>query len=267
MKPLRQSFALVLRTPRVWLVQVAGNVAILLLYAGWLRLPEAHWWELALNAIVPLLMFVGAVVLHGGTLDYYRRAQADRAALLTPALRNALRHVVAIVIWLLVFFILWNQLDWLDNRSYGITGVLRSSLPAWLRKHTTEEGLNDSFGFLIAALRWVVLPGLLLPMALLSAELGLRGLKRFREWGRMLRSLSYWVVLAVAAIIGVAVTDALIDWKPGQETASLLQEEFSVIVRLLVAYLLALFCWLWVCSMLGRLRLAGEPAAQPSQDS
>ncbi len=267
MKPLRQSLALLLHTPRLWLVQVTGNVAILLLYAGWLRLPEAHLWELILNALVPLLIFVGAVVLHGGTLDYFRRSQADRAALLIPAFRNASRHLFAIVIWLVVFFILWNQLNWLDNNSYRISGFLRSSLPAWLRKHTTDNGFDDSFGFLVAVLRWVIIPGLLLPMALLTAELGLRGLKRFREWGRMLRSLDYWLVIALAAFIGVALTDALMDWKPKQQTATLFQEEVSVIIRLIVAYLLALFSWLWVCSMLGRLRPAGEPAAEPAQHS
>ncbi|HYX54376.1 MAG TPA: hypothetical protein VE783_13045 [Candidatus Limnocylindrales bacterium] len=267
MKPLRQSFALVLRTPRLWLVQVAGNVAILLLYAGWLRLAEAHWWELVLNLLVPLMIFAGAVVLHGGTLNFYCDAQSDPAALITPAFRNALRHLVAIVIWIVVFFILWDQLNWLDNYSYKITGFLRSSLPAWLRKHTAEEGLNDSFGYLIAVLRWVVLPGLLLPMALLTAELGLSGLKRFREWGRMLRSVSYWVVLALAAIIGVVLTDVLMEWKPRQETATLFQEEVSVVIRMIVAYGLALFSWLWVCSMLGRLRPAGEPAAEPAQNS
>ena len=97
MKPLREAFVLVLRTPRLWAVQFLGNAVILLLYAGWLRLPEAHWWDLLLNFVVLLLAIVGALALHGGTLNYFPSAHADRAALAREADLAGDRHRAPLV--------------------------------------------------------------------------------------------------------------------------------------------------------------------------
>lgn len=252
MKPLREAFGLVLRTPRLWAVQFLGNAVILLLYAGWLRLPEAHWWDLLLNLLVLVLAIVGALVLHGGTLDYFLRAHADSAAMLMPNFKRAWKHCLAIAIWALVFLFLCFQADKLGDYSYSFPGYLRSELPSWLRKHTTDNGFTTFYDFMVGVILWIVLPGLLLPGALLAANNGLRGLIRVREWGRVLRRVSYWVVLVLAVVpAGIAVI-LLLDWKMNSATATLRGEEISLILRLLACYVIALFAWLWVCSMVGR---------------
>ncbi len=261
MKPFRETFTLVLRTPRLWGVQFLGNALILALFAGWLRLPEAHWWDLLLNALVIVLVVAGAMVLHGGTLNYFQSAHADRSALLTPEFKKALRHLLAIAVWAVVFFFLWFQADRLDGYQYSFPGYVRSEFPVWLRRHITETGLTDVYLFVVTALRWVVLPGLLLPWALLAAEQGFRGMVQVREWVKIIRHVSYWVVLALAATVGVVAIGVLLEWKLNPETATLLSEEISLVLRLLACYLIGLFCWLWVCSMLGRLRSGGQPAA------
>ena len=252
MKPMREAFVLVVRTPRLWAVQFLGNAVILLLYAGWLRLPEAHWWDLLLNLLVLLLAIVGALVLHGGTLNYFPSAHADRAALLSPNFRQALRHCLAIAIWALVFFFLCFQADRLGDYAYTFPAYLRAELPSWLRKHTTPDGFTSLYSFMVGFIVWVVLPGLLLPGALLAANQGFRGLIRLRAWGRVLRRVSYWVVLVLAVVpAGIAVM-LLLDWKMNPDTATLRGEEISLILRLLASYVIALFAWLWVCSMAGR---------------
>ena len=252
MKPLREAFVVVLRTPRLWAVQFLGNAVILLLYAGWLRLPEAHWWDLLLNLIVVLLAIVGALVLHGGTLNYFSNAHVDRAALLIPNFKQALKHCLAIAIWAVIFLFLCFQADKLGDYSYSFPGYLRSELPSWIRKHTTANGFTSVYDFMVGVLLWIVLPGLLLPGVLLAANLGFRGLVRLREWGRVLRQVSYWVVLVFAVIpAGVAVV-LLLEWKMNPDTATLRGEEISLILRLLASYVIALFAWLWVCSMVGR---------------
>src|SRR6185437_5915413 len=109
MKPLRESLALLLHTPRLWALQLAGNILIFVLYAGWLRLPEAHWWDLLLNVIVVLLAVAGALVLHGGTLNYLSEAHADRSALLTPNFKKALKNFLAIAIWALIFVFVCSE--------------------------------------------------------------------------------------------------------------------------------------------------------------
>jgi hypothetical protein len=49
----------------------------------------------------------------------------------------------------------------------------------------------------------------------------------------------------------------LLDWKMNPGTATLRGEEISVILRLLASYVIALFAWLWVCSMVGRVYQGG----------
>jgi len=252
MKPLREAFALVLRTPRLWAIQFVGNAVILLLYAAWLRLPEAHWWDLLLNVVVLLLAILGALVLHGGTLNYLTRAHADRTALLMSNFKTALKHSLAIALWALVFFFLCSQAFKLGDYGYSFPGYLRSELPSWIRKHTTADGFMTVYDVVVGFILWVILPGLLLPGALLAANHGFRGLARLREWRRLLRRVSYWVVLMLAVIPAGIVIMLLLEWKMNPATATLPAEEISLILRLLVCYLIALFAWLWVCSMVGR---------------
>ena len=252
MKPLREAFALVLRTPRLWAIQFVGNVVILLLYAAWLRLPEAHWWDLLLNVVVLLLAILGALVLHGGTLNYFTRAHADRTALLMPNFKTALKHSLAIALWALVLFFLCFQADKLGDYAYTFPGYLRSELPSWLRKHTSANGFTSVYDFVVGFILWIILPGLLLPAALLAANQGFRGLARLREWRRVLRRVSYWVVLMLAVIPAGIVIMLLLEWKMNPATATLRAEEISLILRLLASYVIALFAWLSVCSMLGR---------------
>jgi len=257
MKPLRDSIALVLRTPRLWALQLAGNVVILLLYAGWLRLPEAHWWDLLLNLIILLLAVAAALVLHGGTLNYFSEAHADRSALLTPNFNNALKHFLAIAIWALIFIFVCSETDKLGDYSYSLPGYVRSELPSWLRKYTTDAAFTGIYNFIAGFLLWIVMPGLLLPGALLAANQGIRGLIRLGEWRGMLRHVSYWVVLMLAIIPAGIVMMVLLDWKMNPDTATLRGEEVSLILRLTACYVIALFSWLWVSSMVGRTYLLG----------
>ena len=201
--------------------------------------------------MVLLLAILGALVLHGGTLNYFTRAHADRTALLMPNFKQALKHCLAIAIWALVFFFLCFQADKLGDYAYTFPGYLRSELPSWLRKHTTANGFTSVYDFVVGFILWIILPGLLLPAALLAANQGFRGFVRVREWGRVLRRVSYWLVLVLAVIPAGIVVVLLLDWK-NPATATLRGEEISLVLRLLASYVIALFAWLWVCSMVGR---------------
>lgn len=257
MKALRESITLVLHSPRLWVLQLVGNGIIFLLYAGWLRLPEAHWWDLLLNLIVILLAVAGALVLHGGTLNYLSEAHADRSALLTPNFKKALKHFLAIAIWALIFVFVCVETDKLGDFSYSFPGYLRSELPNWLRKYTTDAAFTGIYNFMAGFLLWIVMPGLLLPGALLAASQGVRGLTRLGEWRSVLRRVSYWVVLMLAIIPAGIVIALLLGWKVNPDTATLRGEEVGLILRLLACYVIGLFAWLWVCSMVGRTYLLG----------
>lgn len=262
---LNDTLVLAVTSWRLWLLQFLGNVVIFLLFAWWLRLPDAHWWQLLFGLLLILFGFAAALVLHGGTLDFFQIAHRGKEGTLAMAFSKALRHLPAIALCAAIFFLLQWLLGKLEQYSILLPGYLRSEFPAWLRRMISEPRLDSIYSGVLWLLRWVVLPGLLLPFALFCADQGFRGLTALRDWWRVQRSLSYWIVLLIAALLGVVATDAIMDWKLDPRTATLQAEEASLFFRLLFAYLLGIFSWLLACSVLGRktVHTGGESGAQP----
>ena len=128
----------------------------------------------------------------------------------------------------------------------------------------SEPAIRNLYICFIGFLRWVLLPGLLLPVALLCADKNFRGFIQLRAWSRMLRNVSYWVVLIIAALIGVYCNVKILGWTLNPKTASLGAEKVWLGFRLIVVYLLAIFSWLWVCAMLARSRLKADSGVQKS---
>ena len=263
-KSLSASFVSALRHPRVWLLQFFGNVAIFLLFIWWLNFPDAYWWQLLFTLLVALLLVVSVLALHGGTLNYYWDISEDKNAGLLNALNRALKptHLLAFAIWAFVLHFLFHLISHLDAYQYAFPGYLRSEFPAWLRRLISEKAMDNCYATFVGFLHWVVLPGLLLPLGLLCADKGFRGIIMFRVWWRTVRNWAYWIVLILAAIIGVYCVGKIMGWLLDPRTATLGGEKTWLSFRMFFAYLLALFSWLWVCSMLGRARPHPEPPAE-----
>jgi hypothetical protein len=255
---LRDALSLSLKSWRLWIVQFAGNAIIVALFVGWLRVPEAHWWQLIFQALLILALLAAVLVLHGGTLTYFQSAHENRAAQLVPAFQKALKHIAALAVCVFIVHIPWALSGHLYNYQTSFPGYLRSGFPAWLRRMISEPALDNTYTFLLFVLRWVILPGLLLPFLLFCAERGFRGFVAFRDWGKTVRSLAYWIALVVAVIVGVYFVEIVMGW---HRPSTLRGELASFGMRQLLAYLLALFSWLFVASMLGRTRSTGQPNA------
>ena len=258
---LREALVLSLKNWRLWLMQFTGNAIIFALFVGWLRVPDAHWWELLFQALLILAILASILVLHGGTLAYFQSAHADQEGQLLPAFRKALKHVAALAVCLFVLLLVWGLIGHLYNYETSFPGYLRSGFPGWLRRMISEPALDNTYTFLLFVLRWVILPGLLLPFVLFCAERGFRGFVAFRDWRKTVPSLAYWIALVVAAIIGVYFVQLVMGWRLDPRTSTLRGEQASFITRQLLAYLLALFSWLFVASMLGRASRAAQPSA------
>ncbi len=99
--------------------------------------------------------------------------------------------------------------------------TLRTSAPRWI---------------------WIAVPMLLLPLGARMAAEGLRGL--FRNVWR----LRYFFQFALLAAIGVFLPYVLIGWHPNLPGVTL--QTASLVVRFLAAYLLAMFSWLILASLL-----------------
>lgn len=261
----RAAFVLTVISWRLWLAQFAANILVFLLFVWWLRLPDAHWWQLLFGFLLVLAAAAAALVLHGGTLDFFQTAHESKEAQLATAFKKAWRHLPALALWAVIFLFLQWLLGRLDQYAISLPGYLRSEFPAWLRRVISEPRLDSFYSGSVWLLRWVVLPGLLLPFALFCAETGFRGFLAFADWRRTARSLSYWIVLLFAALLAVWSTQALMSWKLDPRTATLQAEETSLFFRLLFAYLLGIFCWLLACSMLGRKAAdaGGKSGTQP----
>ena len=104
----RGAFAASFENKRLWLIQFFANPVLILLYAAWLLIPEARTWELILNVVLGIAIVVPAVVLHAGTLSYFCGRFRNEGTLLKPAFARALRNIIAVAVWMVVFYLIWR---------------------------------------------------------------------------------------------------------------------------------------------------------------
>ena len=263
--PFKEGLVLAVNNWRLWSLQFFGNALIFLAFVWWLRLPDAHWWQLFFGLLLIVVAAMSALVLHGGTLNYFEDAHQDRGAYIRSGVKKAFKHLPALLVWALVLFTLEWLLAQLDQYDSRVAGYLRSEFPAWLRRIISEPALNNIYSGLIWLVRWVILPGLLLPFALSCAGKGFRGFLAFGNWLRVTRRLGYWIALVIVALLGVVCIGALMGWRLDPKTATLPAEQTSLAFRLLFAYLLGIFSWLLAGSILGRNMAlgSGQSGTQP----
>lgn len=250
---IRPAYSAAFRSGWIWLIQFLGNIALFVLFTLWLWIPEAHIWQIVGSVTLAAALLCGMLVLQGGTLNYFfDRAVGPRACLGTTFGR-AFRHLLAFAIYLLIAYVLWFQVGRLDAFSEQVPTFLRSEFPVWLRRHVTLNALDNSYAVGEFILQWIVALGLLLPLALQSASLGFRGFgkKGMAAWGRTIARFDYWVVVAIAAVVGVWASSWDLSWRPTGVNASENMETVSLVLRVLCAYLLVLASWLTACSTLG----------------
>jgi uncharacterized membrane protein len=250
----RQILAGSFRSGRLWLIQFFLNPILFALFGAWLLIPEAKLWQLALNVLLVALIAAAALLLHAGTLNYFSDQFREQSAAVTTAFRRALRHFAAIAVCAIVFSVVWALAGGLDAYRETISTYFRSMLPASVRGHIPLVALIANFGFLDFLLQWVVVPGLLLPLTLLAADQGFRGFRRaeWTGWKATIASLHYWVILTVAAILGVYGTETIMGWRPASASPTFVGETANLAFRLFLAYGLGLFSWMLACSLISR---------------
>jgi hypothetical protein len=256
------------RSWRLWLIQLVANLLLFLLLAAWLLIPVANSWQLALNALLAILFAVALLVLHAGTLNYFYDAARGSSSHLRSAFLRAWRHVLPIAIWVAIICLLFMLVDRADTFTYreSVPAYLRSVLPVLLRRHIALSFLMSAYEWIVFTLRWILVPGLLLPFLLSVAEFGFRGFGTagFVAWTKAIRSLTYWLVLIAAAVIGVIATTRLMAMTPDFRTTTLRQETSSLVIRLSLAYILAVSAWVFTCSLVGRVGVGTSGARDDS---
>lgn len=248
------AFKRCLRSWQIWLIQFVANLLLFGLFAAWLLIPVANAGYLLLNILLALLLLVAALVLHAGTLNYFHSKSRNEGLLLKDVFACALRNLFAVVICAGAVFLLWMAVGKADAYQETFPAYLRSITPMFLRKHAGLSVFQGLFDAILFALRWIVVLGLLLPFLASASRLGFHGFGRqgLTAWKKTVRSVSYWGVVILSALLGVLATEKLMGWTPDFRTSTFAGETVSLVLRAFVSYLLGLFAWLLVCSAVGR---------------
>lgn len=236
---LRHSLT-VMRNLRLVALHLVGNAVLMVCVALWLLIPEAHVWQLLFAAVSALLLVIVFLWIHAGTMVYAIAPASEN-------FRSAFSIKIARLAWLLIgSFVLiacvYKVSDWAESR-WQVAGYLYSKAPSLLRPTAGSSEYASALEGVLTVIVWYLLPCILFPFIVSSVTGGssLRGLRALRCW-------QYWVGMAIAILVGVGVSGSLIEWKPG---GTLTQQTVSLVIRILLAYLVATFAWLMTIGLVG----------------
>lgn len=267
----RSAFTDCFHSGRLWLIHFFANPILLALFVAWLLIPVASNFHLVFNFVFAFALIVVVLTLHAGTLNFFADLQRSQTTQLLPAFRRALRHLLPFAICVAALCLFWFLVNALGSLQTAFPPYVRSTLPVSLRRHITLPALDTLFSIVLFVARWILAPGLLLPLLLQTADRGFRGfgVQGLSAWKKTIFNFSYWLVLLFAALLGIVATQKLMVLKPNFITSTFHSEAISLAWRLFIAYLFGLFSWLLTCSVVGRytasagssLDVAGNPAA------
>src|ERR1035441_2589901 len=158
------------RLLRAWmwiLGQFIGTAIFLIIGLAWTRLPDSHVWQVALTLIIPLLLAISVLELEAATMRSLADNDGRRVKLVLGAL--------TFLIWIALGCVAWLVLNWCDEQLPQWSGYLNSRTSAhWRAKVLTYQHIQHGLTIVEWILRWIVVPGKLIPMAMASAQWGLR---------------------------------------------------------------------------------------------
>jgi hypothetical protein len=234
-----------LRVARGWIAaQFIGFPLIVFVGIGWTRLPEKHWWQVALSLLLPLLLLVAALVLKAGTVRCMLSETRPRVSLIWGAL--------ALIVVMVVAWLAWALLDGFDDKIFLLASYLNSKAPAWFRGRLfTYEHFFLWLTRIEWFLRWIVIPALLVPLGAASAVSAFR-----LNWRAVFRTICDWrwlLIVLILALLGVYLPGHFFTDTPHGTLAA---QIWAIVLKLIGAYLLGFFCWVlllaWVCALLKR---------------
>jgi hypothetical protein len=198
------------------LLQLGLILIVSLLFAAWLHIPDSGVIVVIATALLAALILMLAFCGEASLLR--RLAGSERGHMLS----GAITLLIAAALWL----VLSAWLNHFDESGFitRMAGYANSRFPHSLRNIFTFENLLRWLGWMGLALKWLgagMLVGIAVPFAQTSRPV--------RAGLRVLFSLSYWVTLALTAIIVTVITQSLIEWTPGH---GLRVEATSLVLRL-----------------------------------
>ncbi len=245
---------------KLWLLNLVGNAALLASVYFWLRLPDAHGWQVAASALLAIVVIFFGLWLRTGSFAYFRVAEFREQGTVWRAFRHSLRHMIGLAIWAILLALLeWGLFSLLQYApQFGVwfwqkVPALRFGSPR-LIFHFAQWLIVFLMALLIAI--W-------LPIASTVAAVGLRAREMIRSW-RLLKFSSYWLWFAGLVIVGGYGSYKIVWWIPDLKT--LTQQAWSAGLRFAVAYLLLISAWVALLLVIGdRLSKLDPLSTEPPQ--
>ncbi len=244
---------------RRWVaVQFIGNALLILLCLAWTRLPDRHAWQVALTLLIPVLLAISALELHAATMRRLADDDGRRVKLVWGAL--------TLLAWLALAWAAWWLLDLYDDHIWTWAGYLNSKAPAHARATWLSfERLTLFLSWIEWIVRWIALPGKLIPLATASAQWGWR--LRWRLTARVRLDWRWWLAVVPAALLAVALPARFFAAEPAGAVSA---QVWHVGLKLAAAYMLAVTSWVCLLAWAAVLFAAGRPpggANPPDDDS
>jgi hypothetical protein len=232
----------------------------LLILAGlaWTRLPDKHVWQVALTLIVPLLLAISALELEAATMRSFADDDGRRLKLVWGA--------CTLLVWVALFWVGWAVLDWCDDQIPEWAGYLNSRASANARATVfTYDHIQSWLTLAEWVLRWIVVPGKVIPHAMASAQWGWR--LPWRKLIRMMLNWRWWPAVALTALMGVVLPGHFFTAEP-HGTVS--HQIWAVALKLTGSYLLAVASWVlllaWAAVLLARTASSNDSDGLPQPE-
>jgi hypothetical protein len=244
---------------KLWLLNLVGNAALLNTVYYWLLLPDAHGWQVAGSGAVAIVVGFFGLWLRTGTFAYFRVAEFRDNARVWRAFRHALRHMLALLVWALLFAAL-----------VGLLWKLRTYTPqagVWLRQKLNAgpppRNVTRDLNWLIELI-FLVLLAIWLPIATTVAAAGF-SLKRMARSLRVLRRPAYWVWFCVLVFVGAYIPYRLVWWIP--ELDDLRKQAWSMGLRFFTAYVILITAFIALVLVVGTRVEKEDPEPIPSAET
>lgn len=240
---------------RVWVgLQFGLTLVLLLAGVAWTRLPEKHWWQVALTLLIPLLLIVCLLELEAGTMRKLAGDDGRRVKLVAGA--------ATLLFWLAAAWACWWALDWCHEQIWDWAAYLNSKASArWRARTFTYAHLVLWLGWVEWVLRWIVVPAKVTAWAGATAQWGWR--VPVRRVLRVLWNWQWWLLVTVLALVAVRWTG---HWFEAEPTGTVTAQEWNVGLKLIGAYVVAVSAWVVMLAWWAVLFDWKKPAAADGGD-
>ena len=230
---------------KLWLLNAVGNAALLTSAFFWLLLPDAHGWQVGASGLLALLVIFCGLWLRAGSFAYFRIGEFRDTAAVGRAFRHSLRHIIALLIWVIP----------IAAAALGLFRLLKYTpqFGVWYWQKFTALRFGSPRAIYHTAdwLLWILM-GLLaatwLPIATTVSAAGLKPRRMARSL-RVLRRLSYWLWVVALVVVGGYLPYKIIWWIP--DAATLHKQAWSAGLRFFVAYLVLISAWVALLLVVG----------------